>query len=66
MVEPGCPGVSAWGEVAVDGAEVVRLAEVVPGEQLHNVDLVAVRNDRLPAPGVQLVVAVVYELCPGG
>ena len=61
MVETVNP-ILAAGLIIPDGAEVVGLAVVVPGENLDNVDLVAVCDDGLPARVVQVVVRRVDPL----
>ena len=50
------------GLYALDGPDVVRLAVVVPGVDLDEVDRVAVRDERLPALREQPVVAAVDEV----
>jgi len=52
----------AVGLVAPDRTDVVGFAVVVPGEDLNNVDLIAVADDGLPALVVQVVVSRVDPL----
>jgi len=61
VVEPVNPSL-AVGLVTLDGADVVGLAVVVPGDDLDNVDLVAVVKDGLPPFGVQVVIRHVDPL----
>ena len=55
-----CPSLRV-GLGALDRADVVRLAVVVPVENLHDVDLIAVRNQGLPS---RIVGPIVSEIDP--
>lgn len=61
VVEPVNPGL-AIRLVTLDGTDVVGLAVVVPGDNLNDVDLIAVADDRLPALVIQMVVRHVDPL----
>ena len=61
MVEPVDPGLAVRLS-ALDGPDVVRLAVVVPGDDLDDVDLGSRGDEVFPAGGVEVGVGVVYEL----
>ena len=61
MVETVNP-ILTVGLVALDGTDVVRLAVVVPGNDLDDVDFGAVADDGLPTLVVQVVVRHVNPL----
>lgn len=58
MIESGSPRLRPRRKVPFNRAKVVRLAKVVPGDQLDEVDLVAVLDHVLPSGHVQMIVAV--------
>lgn len=56
MVEPVDPGLRVGlGALAV-GADVVRLAVVIPRDDLDNIDRITVRHQRLPSLRVQMII----------
>jgi len=61
VVEPVNPSL-AVGLVTLDGTDVVGLAVVVPSDDLDDVDLIAVVDDRLPTLGVQVIIRHVDPL----
>ena len=52
----------AVGLCAFDGADVVRLAEVVPGADLDEGNLVAVSDKSLPAGHPEVLITIEHEL----
>ena len=62
VIEAVHPRLRAGRELAVLGPDVVRLAEVVPGADLNEVDLVAVGDKGLPARDPEVLIAVENEL----
>ena len=61
VVEPVNP-ILAVGLLTLDGTDVVGLAVVVPGDDLDNVDIVAVFDDGLPALVIQVIIRHVDPL----
>ena len=62
MVETVDPSFGASGKVTVLGTNVVRLAEVVPGADLDEGNLVAVSDKSLPAGHPEVLITIEYEL----
>lgn len=54
--------VLAVGLITLNGTDVVGLAVVVPGNDLHQVELVAIFDDGFPALVIQVIVRHVYPL----
>lgn len=50
------------GRISPKRPDVVRLAEIVPGDDLDEVKSIAVGDDVLPAAGIEMRVGVVDEL----
>ncbi len=61
MVHPVGPGFTVRLS-AFDRPDVMRFAIVVPSVDFDNVELVTRVNKRLPSPGVEVLVAKIYEL----
>ena len=59
------PRVGAGRELAMLRPDVVGLAEVVPGDDLDEAHFVAARDDVLPTRDVEMLIAIVDELCSG-
>ena len=65
VVEAVHPSVGPGRELTVFGPDVVGLAEVVPGDDLDEAHFVAARDDVLPTRDVEMLIAIVDELCSG-